>query len=63
MIFNDRLDAAVALFFLGATSTKMFALVLAVGMISGTYSSIFLASPLLVQVNNISKNKLKSGTN
>ncbi len=37
-----------ALYFLGPASTKMFALTLIVGMIAGTYSSIFLASPLLV---------------
>ncbi len=40
----------VALFILGPESTKDFALTLIVGMIAGTYSSIFLASPLLVQL-------------
>lgn len=38
----------LALFFFGPESTKNFALTLTVGMIAGTYSSIFLASPLLV---------------
>jgi len=38
----------VALFLVGPTSTKDFALTLIIGMIAGTYSSIFLASPLLV---------------
>jgi preprotein translocase subunit SecF len=38
----------LALFFVGPASTKDFALTLTVGMIAGTYSSIFLASPLLV---------------
>jgi len=38
----------VALFIFGQDSTKMFALTLAFGMLFGTYSSIFLASPLLV---------------
>lgn len=37
-----------ALFFFGPEATKYFALTLIVGMIAGTYSSIFLASPLLV---------------
>ncbi len=37
-----------ALFFLGPESTKDFALTLLVGIIAGTYSSIFLATPLLV---------------
>lgn len=37
-----------ALYFLGPASTQNFALTLIVGMVAGTYSSIFLASPLLV---------------
>ena len=37
-----------ALYFLGPVVTKNFALTLIVCMIAGTYSSIFLASPLLV---------------
>lgn len=39
----------IALFFLGPVSTRDFALTLLVGMVAGTYSSIFLASPLLVE--------------
>jgi preprotein translocase subunit SecF len=38
------------LYFIGPASTKVFALTLLVGIIAGTYSSIFLATPLLVQV-------------
>jgi preprotein translocase subunit SecF len=38
----------VALYIWGPASTATFALTLIVGMIAGTYSSIFLASPLLV---------------
>lgn len=38
----------VALFFLGAVSLKYFVLAILVGAIAGTYSSIFVASPLLV---------------
>ncbi len=37
-----------ALYFLGPVTTKDFSLTLIVGMLAGTYSSIFLASPLLV---------------
>jgi len=37
-----------ALFFVGPIATKDFALTLIIGMIAGTYSSIFLAAPLLV---------------
>ncbi len=44
-----------ALYFLGPESTKDFALTLIVGMIAGTYSSIFLASPLLVVWERLQK--------
>jgi len=38
----------VAIFFLGGETLKYFALALILGIIAGTYSSIFLASPILV---------------
>lgn len=38
------------LYFVGPASTKDFSLTLLVGIIAGTYSSIFLATPLLVEV-------------
>lgn len=41
-----------ALFFVGPTVTQFFALVLMVGVVSGTYSSLFLASPLLVTIED-----------
>lgn len=37
----------LVLYFLGGESTKQFALILSLGIVFGTYSSIFLASPLL----------------
>lgn len=40
----------LALFFFGSEVTQNFALVLATGVIAGTYSSIFLATPLLVTI-------------
>ncbi len=40
----------LALVFFGPSSTKYFALMLTAGMFFGTYSSIFLASPLLILV-------------
>lgn len=46
-----------ALVFFGPVSTKIFALMLCAGMFFGTYSSIFLASPLLVMMNNWQKKK------
>ncbi len=45
----------VALFVLGPASTRDFALTLIVGMVAGTYSSIFLASPLLVLIEKYQK--------
>jgi preprotein translocase subunit SecF len=38
----------VSLYFFGGASVQYFALALIIGIIAGTYSSIFLASPLLV---------------
>lgn len=40
--------ALVAIFFFGGESLKWFSLALIVGIATGTYSSIFIASPLLV---------------
>jgi preprotein translocase subunit SecF len=45
----------LALVFFGPTSTKVFAMMLTAGMFFGAYSSIFLASPLLVTVQNWKK--------
>jgi len=47
----------LALFFFGPVTTKYFALMLASGMFFGTYSSIFLASPLLVLIEEWQKKK------
>lgn len=47
----------LALVFFGPASTKLFAIVLTVGMFFGTYSSIFLASPLLVMISDLDKGK------
>lgn len=49
--------ALLALVFFGPTSTKVFAIMLTAGMFFGTYSSIFLASPLLVFAKNLQKKK------
>jgi preprotein translocase subunit SecF len=47
----------LSLYFLGPATTQTFALTLAVGMVIGTYSSIFLASPLLVAWERFQKKK------
>ncbi len=49
----------VALFFFGPVATKNFSLVLIVGMFFGTYSSIFVASPLLVITEGLQHKKGK----
>lgn len=45
----------VSLFIFGPESTQNLALVLLIGTVAGTYSSIFLASPLLVSLNREEK--------
>lgn len=47
----------LTLFFFGPESTRWFALTLTAGMFFGTYSSIFLASPLLVSWENYTRKK------
>ena len=49
-----------ALFFIGGTSTQIFALILIAGVLAGTYSSICLANPLLMYV---AERKLKKEAN
>lgn len=44
-----------AILWFGGTATFYFALALLVGVLAGTYSSLFLAAPLLVLANNIQK--------
>ena len=43
------------LFFIGGEATRPFSLVLALGVIAGTYSSLFLASPLLTVIETYQK--------
>jgi preprotein translocase subunit SecF len=49
----------LVLFFLGPASTHWFALTLLVGIIAGTYSSIALATPLLVESERWFSNRKK----
>ncbi len=49
--------ALLALAILGASATRDFALVMLVGVIAGTYSSILLAAPLLVPLAHRALNK------
>ena len=45
----STLFTVAALFFLGAESIHFFLLALIIGLIAGTYSSIFTATPLLAE--------------
>lgn len=48
-----------ALFLFGGETTKYFAFTLGIGIIFGTYSSIFIASPLIVEISNRMEKKGK----
>ncbi len=50
----------LVLFISGPESTKDFSLTLIIGMVAGTYSSIFLASPLLVLIADYEKRNKKT---
>lgn len=54
--------ALLALFFFGASATENFALTLLVGVVAGTYSSIFLAAPLLATYEKHIARKKKKQT-
>ena len=47
--------ALVVLYVIGAEATRHFSLTLIIGIVAGTYSSIFLGSPLLVTVEKMQK--------
>jgi preprotein translocase subunit SecF len=51
------LIALTTLYFLGGEVTKTFSLILIAGVLAGTYSSIFLANPLLVYIASRSADK------
>jgi len=42
----------LALLFFGGETTKVFALAMTIGFVSGTYSSIFIASPLWLELRD-----------
>ena len=47
----------LSLYFFGPAATEEFALLMVIGVVIGAYSSIFVASPLLVTFYNLQKNK------
>ncbi len=48
-----------AIFFFGGETTRFFSLALIIGVAAGTYSSIFIASPLLVTIYKFQKRRKK----
>lgn len=61
---NTSLSVILVLFvlyFIGGESTQDFSLLIAVGIILGTYSSICLASPLLILLKELQDRKLAKG--
>ncbi|MFC1663192.1 protein translocase subunit SecF [Patescibacteria group bacterium] len=52
---STTLLVLLALFIFGGNSIHYFVLALIIGMIAGTYSSIFIASPLLISLSGLKK--------
>jgi preprotein translocase subunit SecF len=57
---GTTLATLMALFILGGTVVRPFALVLILGVLIGTYSSIFVASPALLEIEERSRRKEKA---
>ena len=53
--------ALIVLYFVGGASTHHFSLALIIGIVAGTYSSIFIGSPLLVTMWKWQENKRQKG--
>lgn len=53
----------VSLYILGGSLTQIFSLILLVGVLAGTYSSLCIASPLLVAYNDYQERKKAKQTN
>jgi preprotein translocase subunit SecF len=51
------LVSLIAIFFFGGETLKPFALALIIGIVTGTYSSIFIAAPALVTLEKLGKKK------
>jgi len=57
----STLIVLISIYFLGGATLKYFALALIIGITSGAYSSIFIASPLLVTWYNFNQKRLSKG--
>ena len=57
---GTTLVALLSLFFIGGAVIRPFALVLILGVVIGTYSSIFVASPILLELEGWSRKRERS---
>lgn len=58
---GTTLMALIFLFFLGGTVIHDFAFAMIIGILTGTYSSIYVASPLLIFYEDLTKSRARSG--
>ena len=56
---GTALFSVIAIYFFGGESLQNFALALLIGIVFGTYSSIYVAAPLILEVEKILKAKTK----
>jgi preprotein translocase subunit SecF len=56
---GTSLFSVLALYFFGGESLNSFALALLIGIVFGTYSSIYVAAPLILEVENLLRSRVK----
>lgn len=54
---GTSLFSVIAIFFFGGESLNSFALALLIGIVFGTYSSIYVAAPLILEMDKLLKNR------
>jgi len=59
---GTALFSVIAIYFFGGESLQNFALALLIGIVFGTYSSIYVAAPLILEVEKILRAKAKKET-
>ena len=59
MCIRDRLLALLSIYIFGGEILKGFSFAMILGVIFGTYSSIYIANPLLVKLNVSQKTIIK----
>jgi preprotein translocase subunit SecF len=59
---GTALFSVIAIYFFGGESLQNFALALLIGIVFGTYSSIYVAAPLILEVEKILRAKTKKET-